>query len=311
MASDLSAVSPLARTPEFAVLLASFDGILWINEQVTSILQQESVNVTIFASDDASQDGTREWLERRSAIDSRVKLLPKSQRFGGAAKNFFRLIRDVEFSHFDYVALADQDDIWMPGKLRAAHNLLGLAGTSAYSSNVTAFWSDGRQKITEKACAQRDYDFLFESAGPGCTYVFNANAAGNCKSFLIANWDKVNAILLHDWFLYAWFRASKLTWCIDKNSYVQYRQHHANQVGVNFGFKAAINRFKLMQKKWYRREVGKIASLSLLNNDAVASDIGRHGGAVSLLVLLRYGRQFRRRTRDRFYLWIFVIMGIY
>ena len=311
MACDLSAVSPLTRTPEFAVLLASFNGVLWINEQVNSIFQQEGVNVTIFASDDASLDGTREWLERRSAIDSRIKLLPKSPRFGGAAKNFFRLMRDVEFSNFDYVALADQDDFWMPGKLRAAHDKLNVAGISAYSSNVTAFWPDGRQKKTEKSRGQRNYDFLFESAGPGCTYVLNANAAGKCKSFLIANWAEVNAISLHDWFLYAWFRASKLTWCIDENSYVQYRQHHANQVGVNFGLKAAVNRFKLLQKKWYRGEVGKIASLSLLKNDVVASDIGRYGGAVSLVVLLRYGRQFRRRTRDRFYLWFFVIMGIY
>lgn len=311
MVPDVSAVLPLTRTPEFAVLLASFNGLLWIDEQVTSILQQEGVNVTIFVSDDASRDGTREWLERRTAQDSRMKLLPRSLRFGGAAKNFFRLIRDVEFSHFDYVALADQDDVWMPGKLRAAHNLLGVTGTFAYSSNVTAFWPDGRQKITEKACAQRDYDFLFESAGPGCTYVLNANAAGNCKSFLIANWTEVNAIALHDWFLYAWFRASKLTWCIDENSYVQYRQHQANQVGVNFGFKAAVNRFKLMQKKWYRGEVGKIAALALMKNDIIVAGIGKNGGAVSLDVLWRYGRQFRRRTRDRFYLLVLVIFGIY
>lgn len=310
-ASALPVVLPLGRTPEFAVLLATFNGMLWIDEQVTSIFQQDGVNVTLFVSDDASTDGTRHWLEGRAADDVRIQLFPATPRFGGAAKNFFRLIRDVDFSAFDYVALADQDDYWMPGKLIAAHCALDGSNVSAYSSNVTAFWPDGREKTTDKAHAQRAYDFLFEAAGPGCTYVLKTGAAEKCQSFVIENWAEVNAVSLHDWLIYAWFRASGLTWSIDPNAYVRYRQHQANQVGANSGLKAAVNRLKLMHRRWYRREVGKIAALAPMRHDVVAAEIGRQGGTVSLLMLLRHGQQFRRAARDRLYLWVFVILGIY
>ena len=309
----LSDVLAPVGVPTVAVLLASFNGVLWIAEQMASILQQSGIHVTVFVSDDQSADGTREWLVRRSVDEPRIILLAANPRFGGAARNFFRLIRDVDFSAFDYVALADQDDIWLPSKLIAAHRSIVELGVSAYSSNVTAFWLDGRERQTDKAQAQRKYDFLFEAAGPGCTYVMKTEAAERCKSFIVANWADVNACSLHDWLIYAWFRASGLTWYIDQKSYVRYRQHHANQVGVNTGWQAAANRLSLLQNNWYRSHVGKIVALTrgLMKNDAVAVVIGQRGGAVSLFTLLRHGRQFRRRARDRYYLWFFVILGIY
>lgn len=310
-AHSMKDVSTPKQTPTFAVVLASFNGMCWIDAQITSILVQEDVNVTIFVSDDGSLDGTREWLENRSAEEPRIKLLPTNPRFGGAAKNFFRLIRDVDLSQFDYLALADQDDLWLPQKLLIACRMMAAGSASAYSGNVTAFWPDGRERETDKAHAQRDYDFLFEAAGPGCTYVLTIDAAQKCKSFMIENWAQVNEISLHDWFIYAWFRASRLKWLIDQKSYVKYRQHQANQVGVNFGWKAAASRFKLLQKKWYRSQVGKIAALGVMKNDAVAAFVGRHGGAVSLSMLVRHGSEFRRRARDRLYLGLFIILRLY
>lgn len=66
---------------------------------------------------------------------ARVTVLPGGQVFGGAAPNFFRLLRDVDMTGCDYVALADQDDLWHPDKLASAFQQQAHRRTG-YSGNV-------------------------------------------------------------------------------------------------------------------------------------------------------------------------------
>src|SRR5438093_9922184 len=102
------------KIPNCVVVLAAYNGMQYIEEKVRSILDQKNVRVTLVVSIDASNDGTEEWFNKLAIHDSRVILLPHGFKFGGAAKNFFRLIREVDLSGFDCLALADQDDIWLP-----------------------------------------------------------------------------------------------------------------------------------------------------------------------------------------------------
>ena len=44
-----------------AVLMAAFNGIKWIEEQIYSIFNQEKVNIDLFISVDTSTDGTYEY----------------------------------------------------------------------------------------------------------------------------------------------------------------------------------------------------------------------------------------------------------
>ena len=122
-----------------AVLLAAHNGVLWLPEQIGSALLQQGVDVTIFVSVDHSDDGTEQFIDQLSLGDDRISILPHGKRFGGAGPNFYRLIKEVDFSGFDYVAFADQDDIWFPNKLSRASEELIRSGADAYSSNVTAF----------------------------------------------------------------------------------------------------------------------------------------------------------------------------
>lgn len=46
-----------------------------------------------------------------------------------------------------------------------------------YSSNVTAFWPANKRKLVSKAQPQRTSDFMFEAAGPGCTYLLQGSLA--------------------------------------------------------------------------------------------------------------------------------------
>lgn len=75
--------------PRILVLLAAYNGMRWISEQVNSILSQEEVSVSLLISVDRSDDGTENWVDQLCQRDSRVKSLAHGEKFGGAARNFF------------------------------------------------------------------------------------------------------------------------------------------------------------------------------------------------------------------------------
>ncbi len=233
----------------------------WVDQQIDSIFAQLGVSVTLFVSVDCSQDGTELHLNHLEKLNPAIVVLPCGERFGGAAKNFFRLIRDVDFSDFDYISLADQDDIWNDNKLINAISVIEQNSVDAYSSNVTAFWENGRQSLINKAQTQQKYDFLFEAAGPGCTYVLTTKLAIDIKACMNLHWAELQSVNLHDWFVYAFARANGYVWFIDPNPSMLYRQHSSNQVGVNSGWKAFHYRFNKLANGWGLEQALKIAKI--------------------------------------------------
>lgn len=284
--------------PKVAVCLAAFNGICWLPEQLDSIFAQRSVAITVFVSVDASSDGTEAWIDARALEDDRIVILPHGERFGGAARNFFRLMRDVDFTGFDYVSFADQDDIWLPDKLARAHEMLVQTGADAYSSNVMAFWPSGRRALIRKSQPQTDWDFLFEAAGPGCTYVMKVDLVQAIRSMLLARWGWVQEVALHDWLTYAFARANGYRWVIDEYAGMLYRQHGGNQIGVNSGWRAFTSRMHKVLDGWGLKQAALIAQLVGLGGEPFVQR-WLSGGRLGLLWLAVHARQSRRRERDK------------
>lgn len=294
------------KLPRIAVCLAAYNGVRWLHEQVESILDQQEVEVVIFASIDASSDGTESWFDARAAADARIQVLPHGEHFGGAARNFFRLLREVEFSDFDGVCFADQDDIWLPDKLAHACRKLAEDGADAYSSNVTAFWPDGRRLLIDKAQPQRRWDFIFEAAGPGCTYVLSVPLAQAIQDAVRANGQIEEHAALHDWFMYAFTRARGLRWVIDSYPGVLYRQHGGNQVGANSGWPAAKRRLVKMFGGWWFGQAQWIARLVGQEDSPIVAR-GLKRGRLGTLWLATQARHCRRRLLEQ---WVFVAFCI-
>ena len=292
----------MSNSPSVAVLLAAYNGMEWIEGQVSSILSQKSISIEIFISVDLSNDKTHEWCQGLAGKNAHVKVLPYGEKFGGAAKNFFHLIRDVDFSCFDYVALSDQDDIWDSSKLHHAIRTIEQDSLDGYSSDVIAFWSNGREKLVKKSFPQKKFDYFFEAAGPGCTYVLKQQPTQKFKKFLIKNWENINCIESHDWLIYAFFRSRGMSWCIDSEPLMLYRQHESNQVGSNFGFLAYLKRIKMVKSGWYRSEVRKISEIVSINDDAFNLDIW---------FLIKNFYQLRRQNRDTFILLLMILLGFF
>jgi rhamnosyltransferase len=280
--------------PKVAVLLAAYNGKAWIEEQLASILAQTGVNLSIYISVDPSTDGTEALCAEYAQTRQNVFLLPPAGPFKGAARNFFRLIRDVDFSTYDFVSFSDQDDIWYPDKLERAVTRLQSDDIDGYSSNVIAFWPNGRRMLVDKAQPQVKWDHLFEAAGPGCTYVLKPALAAGFKHLIVEQWERVQEVALHDWFCYAFARSHEFKWFIDPVPGMDYRQHASNQVGVNFGILSALVRLQSVTNGWWLKQIKLTSSLMGSENP-----LSKLGGLERLVWPFMNARKCRRRRRDQ------------
>ncbi|MFW2568541.1 glycosyltransferase [Aliarcobacter butzleri] len=296
---------------KISVLLASYNGVKYIKEQIDSILNQKEVDVTIFISDDLSTDGTLEYLQEIYKDFKNIVYLTSGSKFGGAGKNFFRLIKDVDFSSFDFISFVDQDDIWYEDKLIRAIKMIEDKQIDAYSSNVLAFWEDGKKMIINKSSLQARYDYLFEAAGPGCTYVLKKDLVIFLQNFICDNWEDVNKIELHDWFIYAFARENNYKWHIDEKPSMRYRQHTLNQVGANDGLKAKLKRLKKVFSSWYREEIIKIIKVLRLENKYKFSKYILNKSYLNNLLLLKYSFEFRRNKKEKLFLSLLILLGVF
>ena len=100
-----------------SVCLATYNGELFLKEQLTSILKQLGDSDEVVVSDDGSTDLTLTILQEFN--DPRIKVFHHDKRkqkysFDYATHNFENAINN---SSGDVIFFSDQDDIWMPDKI--------------------------------------------------------------------------------------------------------------------------------------------------------------------------------------------------
>lgn len=291
------------KKPLFAVCLAAFNGMAYITEQIESILLQKNVDLHVFISVDKSTDGTEDYLANWALSELRLTLLPTGRRFGGAGPNFYRLLRDIDLSGFDYLSFADQDDIWYADKLERAHLVMTEQNAGGYSSNFAAFWPSGKSRVINKAWPQKRWDFLFESAGPGCTYVLRSSLAVSLQETILNADSRLLCIDYHDWLTYAFARSHGAKWVIDNWPSMQYRQHSQNQIGLNSGWRSFWLRVKKILSGYGVAQSLLIAELVEASSLPVVEH-GLRGGRLGYLWLALRARQCRRKRLDQ--LWFFI-----
>ena len=301
MSSQLNLRAP--NQPHILVLIATYNGAPWLEQQVRSILNQRGVNVQLVISDDNSTDNTVDCLNMLAKKHTNIAILPKMPRVGAAGKNFYRLILDTDITGFDHIAFADQDDIWHENKLTKHVALAKLHQADGVSSNVLAFWPNSTKKLIVKSQPQRKYDFLFESAGPGCTFLMTPWLVNQVRTQLNDVKSLARDVAFHDWLVYAICRAHGHKWVIDAEPSLEYRQHQANTLGANSGLNAKWARLISLKQGWYRTEVGKVCQVAcLLSNDKNIMQIAllvKNRTLSSMFKLLWYLPELRRSFFDR------------
>ncbi len=100
--------------PLISIALCTYNGAKYLGEQLDSILGQTYQKFEIIVVDDCSTDHTPDIVGRYAAQDSRIKFF-KNEANLGFNKNFEKAIR---LTSGEYIAISDQDDIWLANKLR-------------------------------------------------------------------------------------------------------------------------------------------------------------------------------------------------
>lgn len=245
-----------------AVLLAYHNGSQYLKEQLSSLASQVGVDVHVFISDDSSSEMERiELLRIAFGSGCAYTLLPPVE-LGGSGRNFYRLVCDVDTSLFDYVSFCDQDDIWFSRKLLEDIGVIERAGVAGVSSPTTPYYSDNCVLSPRKLPGRfASYDYIFESAGQGCTYTTSQEFFSDFSVFVRENLAAVNEVYFHDWLLYAFSRKRGYGWVFHNISLLYYRQHAENVMGVRSGFGSFLKRYKLLSSGWYFSESKKICSV--------------------------------------------------
>ena len=127
----MSADQPLSPQTRVTILLTTWNGAAHLQQQLDSYLAQNHDAWDLWVSDDGSTDGTLEILNAFQAAERHrreVRIVAGPQR--GHAANFLSLLCHPDLPAGP-VALSDQDDVWLPGKLRLALSALKDAGPVA------------------------------------------------------------------------------------------------------------------------------------------------------------------------------------
>ena len=250
---------------QVAIILAYYDGHLFIKDQLHSIFDQSHKALNVFLCDDKSNTPfSLDNLQLNSKQLSKLSLATRSQNIG-LTKNFLNPLANIN-EKFDYFAFSDQDDIWHKDKLEKA-----IAEISKVKSDIPALYyarteivdATAENTLSNSPLFSRPPSFanaLVQSIGGGNTMVFN-RAAKNLIIKASLNFD----IIYHDWWCYQIISGVGGYVFCDPEPCLKYRQHDFNLVGANNNWRARLIRIrKLLQGRF--REWTDINLKSLLEN---------------------------------------------
>lgn len=161
----------------------------------------------------------------------------------------------ADLSAADYVALADQDDVWHADKLARGVAAIERTGSQGYSAAVTAFWPDGRESVLLQSPDTRALDFIFEGAGQGCTFIMPVNGFLAVQQFCREQAALLQDFHFHDWLIYILVRTAGGTWYFDAQPAMRYRQHEGNDMGARGGMHGMRRRLVLIKQGWYVKQL--------------------------------------------------------
>jgi glycosyltransferase involved in cell wall biosynthesis len=213
-----------------SIALACYNGENFIYEQIQSILNQTMIDLEVIVCDDKSTDNTVKIIQNIG--DNRIKLFQNVDQLG-VVKNFEKAI---SLCNGEYIALSDQDDIWVEKKLeKQLHQY--IIEREKYPSGPLLLYHDlilvdkelkvledsfwKLYKISNFSLAKN----LFDNHVTGCTTFFDKIT---CEYYL----PFISSEILHD------HSMAILTNCFGKNiemneRLIKFRRHDTNSTSTN------------------------------------------------------------------------------
>ncbi|WP_108462311.1 glycosyltransferase family 2 protein [Devosia naphthalenivorans] len=258
MPLNRSQIAPPSTRP-VAVLLATYNGAAFLDEQLRSILEQTHPRIDIWASDDGSSDATvailAKWAAKWTKGQFRICAGPRL----GFAENFRSLMVSVSGDYVGY-CFSDQDDVWLPAKIERA-----LAATADTPSPVLY---GARTKLVDVNGSPIGFSPLWERQMGFQNALVQSMAGGNTMTLnppafaLLAESARRTSFVTHDWWAYMLTTGCGGKAVYDPEPNLLYRQHANNVLGKNSGLTANLRRIGGVVKGQFREwTAGNIAGL--------------------------------------------------
>lgn len=300
------------------ILLSTYNGEKYLNAQLDSLMKQNGVKTKILIRDDGSIDNTVEIIKFwQSKYPEWIDFIQGNNC--GYAQSFTILLQLAieKYQNAAFFAFCDQDDIWLPDKLQKAQEKIQEEDNNipiTYCSNtklvdanlnfIRYAWKPNEVKLTKERA-------MIQSFATGCTMVFNRKAVEIYVSHIP---EKIN---VHDFLMYqlCMFLGKVI---YDNNSYILYRQHSHNQIGVPNFWKRWKRRFTSGHYKKRELELQNYRFLKAYKDLLSIDDIGilsnivfyRRNIYIKLSLLFNSKIRYTKFENNLFYILKIIIGGV-
>ncbi len=228
------------------VLLPVYNGALFLEQQVRSIMDQHGVHTDVLWRDDGSTDASVALLDQLALKwPGRIERVEDGRGKLGASGNFSCLMDAAAILRpassgtdpLAYIALADQDDVWHLDKLRIGLDALqrierGHPEKPALVHSDLRLISDAGAEIAPSMARYQGLQTHLDSLAAqtlsntltGCTCLMN-------RELLRAALPIPPEAIMHDWWLSMVASALGHRTYLDR-ALIDYRQHQSNAVGA-------------------------------------------------------------------------------
>lgn len=221
------------------ILLSTYNGEKFIEQQIESLLKQTYTNWNLIIRDDGSTDGTKEILYRYTQkYPNKISADISNSSNMGVIRSFEVLLQK---SQSDYIMFCDQDDIWLPHKIELSLIRMQQLEMQYGSNKPIMIHTD--LTVTDANMTTLDKSFWhYANIRPqilnnNIKYLSVCNSATGCTIMLNKAGKDISLpfppnILMHDSWIASNICRHGIVEAIPKST-ILYRQHHSNTLGAN------------------------------------------------------------------------------
>lgn len=235
------------------ILLSTYNGEHYIQEQLDSILENDYSLINIIIRDDGSKDNTLNILDKyKTKFNNKITIIKDNKGNLGSTASFNELLKYVTA---DYFMFCDQDDIWCKNKISQSINAIkGLENKNTPLKPCLVFTdlyvTDSNLNIISNSFIRHNKldtkvikdisKSLSLSVAPGCTMIMNKA----CLKYI----KNIPNFVTHDFWAIIMIVKYGIVEYLDKPT-IMYRQHGNNVIGANLsGYKYMLYKIKKLNE---------------------------------------------------------------
>lgn len=222
----------MKQEKKIEILLATYNGEKYLNEQIDSIINQTYTNWKLLIRDDGSEDRTLEILKEYEKRDERISILRDNKGNLGFVKNFEELLKN---SSEEFIMFSDQDDYWLENKIEKYIGVLENLDVEKLKKPLlihsNSFVCDEKLNILKKNFVDSKVALQYGGNGFFFAYFVQGSTTLINRKLIDLGLPFLKSVTLHDRYFHLLVEFFGNRIFIDE-SLIKYRQHRNNEIGA-------------------------------------------------------------------------------